>query len=89
MNFLFSFISTKTKKNGVDPNQRESQHNLSAIHILVDGPYKGQNITEQQRAQLIRSMVKNGANVNQLDKYEMAPIHKLLFIFIFKEMREI
>lgn len=61
---------------GADPNQCESEHNLTAIHILVDGPYKGQTITEKQRADLIRQMIKKGADVNHLDKHQMAPIHK-------------
>lgn len=62
--------------NGADPNQTESEHNLTAIHVLVDGPYKGQTITETQRAELIREMVKKGANVNLPDKHQLAPIHK-------------
>lgn len=61
---------------GADPNQCESEHNLSAIHILVDGPYKGQTITEKQRADLIRQMVRKGGDVNHRDKHQMAPIHK-------------
>jgi len=62
--------------NGADPNQTESEHDLTAIHILVDAPYKGQTITETQRAQLITAMVRKGANVNHPDKHQMAPIHK-------------
>lgn len=42
----------------------------------MDGPYKGQTFTEKQRAELIRLMVSKGANVNHLDKHQMAPIHK-------------
>jgi len=63
--------------NGADPNQTESEHNLTAIHVLVDGPYKGQTITEQQRGELIRQMIKQGADVNHPDKHQLAPIHKV------------
>ncbi|CAF1145449.1 unnamed protein product [Rotaria sordida] len=63
--------------NGADPNQCESEHNLTAIHVLVDGPYKGQTITESQRAQLIRNLVKKGGDVNHIDKHQLAPIHKV------------
>jgi len=62
--------------NGADPNQTESEHDLTPIHILVDAPYKGQTITEKQRAELIKAMVSKGANVNHTDKHQMAPIHK-------------
>lgn len=62
--------------NGADPNETESEHNLTAIHVLVDGPYKGQTITEIERAQLIRLMIKKGANVNHPDKHQLTPIHK-------------
>jgi ankyrin repeat protein len=63
--------------NGADPNQTESEHNLTAIHVLVDGPYKGQTVTETQRAQLIRDMVKKGADVNHPDKHQLTPVHKV------------
>ncbi|CAF1120583.1 unnamed protein product [Rotaria sp. Silwood1] len=62
---------------GANPNECESEHNLTAIHILVDGPYKGQTITETERAQLIRTLVKKGADVNHVDKLQLAPIHKV------------
>jgi len=62
---------------GADPNQTESEHNLTAIHVLVDGPYKGQTLTESQRADLIREMIKKGANVNHPDKHQLTPIHKV------------
>lgn len=61
---------------GADPNQCESEHDLTALHILVDGPYKGQTISEKQRADLIRQMVVKGADVNHPDKHKMTPIHK-------------
>ncbi|CAF1156001.1 unnamed protein product [Adineta steineri] len=63
--------------NGADPNQTESEHNLTGIHILVDGPYKGQTLTEKQRADLIREMVKKGADVNHPDKHSLTPVHKV------------
>jgi ankyrin repeat protein len=63
--------------NGSDPNQKESEHDLTAIHVLVDGPYKGQTITETERAQLIKDMVKKGADVNHPDKHGLTPIHKV------------
>jgi ankyrin repeat protein len=63
--------------NGADPNQTESEHNLTPIHVLVDGPYKGQTLTEEQRADLIRQMVKKGADVNHPDKHQLAPVHKV------------
>jgi hypothetical protein len=49
----------------------------------VDGPYKGQTINEQERAQLIRLMVKKGANVNHPDKHQLAPIHKFVISLFF------
>jgi hypothetical protein len=63
-------------KNGADPSQTESEHTLTPIHVLVDGPYKGQTITEQQRGELIQQMIKKGADVNHPDKHQLAPIHK-------------
>jgi len=62
--------------NGADPSMTESEHNLTPIHVLVDAPYKGQTITEKQRGELIQAMVAKGADVNHVDKYQMAPIHK-------------
>ena len=63
-------------KSGAEPNQVESDHALTALHVLVDAPYKGQTITDKQRAELIRLLVSKGANVNLPDKHQMAPIHK-------------
>jgi ankyrin repeat protein len=63
--------------NGADPNETESEHNLTAIHVLVDGPYKGQTLTEKERADLIRHMIKKGADVNHLDNHQLACIHKV------------
>lgn len=63
-------------KSGAEPNQVESDHALSALHILVDAPYKGQTISEKQRAELIRLLVAKGANVDLPDKHQMGPIHK-------------
>ncbi|CAF1641031.1 unnamed protein product, partial [Didymodactylos carnosus] len=60
--------------NKADPNQTESEHNLTPIHVLCDAPYKGQTLTD--RADLIHLMVKKGADVNHLDKHNMASIHK-------------
>ncbi|CAF1296860.1 unnamed protein product [Adineta ricciae] len=63
--------------NGADPNQTESEHDLTAIHILVDGPYKGQTLTESQRADLLKQMIAKGADVNHPDKHQLRPIHKV------------
>lgn len=73
MDYFFYF------QHGADPNQTETEHNLTAIHIIVDGPYKGQTITEEQRAELIKLLIAKGANVNQADKHKMSPVHKLVF----------
>ncbi|UJR34369.1 hypothetical protein I4U23_021777 [Adineta vaga] len=62
--------------NGAKPDQTETEHDLTAIHILVDGPYKGQTLTETQRADLIRQMIAKGANVNHPDKHQLTPVHK-------------
>jgi len=62
--------------NGADPNQTETEHDLTPIHLLCDAQYRGQTLTEKQRADLLRLMVKKGADVNHLDKHKIAPIHK-------------
>lgn len=64
-------------ENGADPNQTESEHELTALHVLVDGPYKGQTITEAQRAEIIKLLVQKGADVNRADKHQVAPVHKV------------
>jgi hypothetical protein len=74
-------------KNGADPNQTETEHNLTPIHVLVDGPYKGQTITEQQRADLIREMVNKGADVNHTDKHQLAPVHKYFILSLYLNER--
>lgn len=63
--------------NGANPQETETEHNLTALHVLVDGPYKGQTITESDRAKLIRKMVQKGADVNHIDKHQIAPVHKV------------
>lgn len=70
------FYSSFWRKNGANPNQTESEHDLTAIHVLVDGPYKGQTISEKERAQLLEDLVKKGADVNHPDKHQLRPIHK-------------
>jgi len=62
--------------NGADPNQTESEHNLTPIHLLCDAQYRGQTLTDKQRGELLRAMVKLGADVNHMDKHQIAPIHK-------------
>ncbi|CAF3991501.1 unnamed protein product, partial [Rotaria sordida] len=63
-------------ENGADPNQTESEHHLTPIHVLCDAEYHGQNLRQKDHADLIRLLVKHGAQVNHLDRSSMAPIHK-------------
>jgi ankyrin repeat protein len=63
-------------ENGADPNQTESEHHLTPIHVLCDAEYHGQSLRQKDRADLIRMLVKHGAQVNHLDRSSMAPIHK-------------
>ncbi|CAF1056182.1 unnamed protein product [Didymodactylos carnosus] len=64
--------------NNADPNQTESEHHLTPIHVLCDAEYHGQSlrVCQKDRADLIRLLVKNGAQVNHLDRSSMAAIHK-------------
>lgn len=61
---------------GADPNLTESEHHLTPLHVLCDAEYHGQSLRQKDRADLIRSLVKHGAQVNHLDRSSMAPIHK-------------
>jgi len=63
-------------ENGADPNQTESEHHLSPIHVLCDAEYHGQSLRQKDRADLIRLLVKHGGQPNHLDRSSMAPIHK-------------
>ncbi|CAF4984768.1 unnamed protein product [Rotaria sp. Silwood1] len=63
-------------ENGADPNQTESEHHLTPIHVLCDAEYHGQSLRQKDRADLVRLLVKHGAQVNHLDRNSMAPIHK-------------
>ncbi|CAF0932475.1 unnamed protein product [Adineta steineri] len=63
-------------ENGADPNQTESEHHLTPIHVLCDAEYHGQSLRQKDRADLIRLLVKYGAQVNHLDRSSMAAIHK-------------
>jgi len=63
-------------ENGADPNQTESEHHLTPIHVLCDAEYHGQSLRQKDRAELIRLLIKNGAQVNHLDRSSMAAIHK-------------
>ncbi|CAF1165302.1 unnamed protein product [Adineta ricciae] len=63
-------------EHGADPNQTESEHHLTPIHVLCDAEYHGQSLRQKDRAELIRLLVKHGAQVNHLDRSSMAPIHK-------------
>ncbi|CAF2530038.1 unnamed protein product [Rotaria sp. Silwood2] len=63
-------------ENGADPNQTESEHHLTPIHVLCDAEYHGQSLRQKDRADLIRLLIKHGAQVNHLDRSSMAAIHK-------------
>lgn len=63
-------------ESGADPNQTESEHHLTPVHVLCDAEYHGQSLRQKDRADLIRLLVKHGAQVNHLDRSSMAPIHK-------------
>ncbi|CAF1037960.1 unnamed protein product [Adineta steineri] len=63
-------------EHGADPNQTESEHHLTPIHVLCDAEYHGQSLRQKDRAELIRLLVKHGAQVNHLDRSSMTPIHK-------------
>lgn len=61
---------------GADPNQSESEHHLTPIHVLCDAEYQGQFLRQKDRADLVKLMIKRGANVNHLDRNAMTAIHK-------------
>lgn len=68
---VFSFI-----QHNVDVNLKETEHDLTALHVIVDASYKGQTLTEKQRAELIRLMISKGVDVNHPDKHQICAIHK-------------
>ncbi|KAL7674594.1 hypothetical protein ACOME3_000871 [Neoechinorhynchus agilis] len=59
-----------------DPNQTESEHHLTPIHVLCDAEYYGQNLRQRDRADLLKYMIRRGANVNHLDRSAMTALHK-------------
>lgn len=61
---------------GADPNQTESEHHLTPIHVLCDAEYHGQFIRQKERADLVRMLIKRGAKVNHLDRNAMTALHK-------------
>lgn len=75
-----------------DVNQTESEHHLSPLHVICDAEYHGQSLRvsfikfflfrkiiflkQKDRAEIVRMLVRNNANVNHLDRSSMTAIHK-------------
>lgn len=61
---------------GVDVNQTESEHFLSALHVICDAEFNGQSLSQKDRGDIVRLLVQHNANVNHLDRSSMTALHK-------------
>ena len=63
-------------ESGADVNRTESEHHLSALHIICDAEFNGQSLSHKDRAEIVRLLVNQNANVNHLDRSSMTALHK-------------